>query len=100
MMVMTDKRRDSWFLVMWKTIWRLWRGDSLDGRPDCTLLRGLLRCLSFWRVLLGMLLMLLISSKECRPPWTSPKALLRRLGVHSSVFMIGLTNHEIIGALF
>jgi len=75
-------------------------GDSLDGRLNHALLRGLLRCLSFWRVLLEMLVMWLISSKECQPPWTSPKALLQHLGVHLSVFMIGMINYERIGALF
>jgi hypothetical protein len=47
-----------------------------------------------------MLVMLLISDKECRAPWINPKALLLRLGVHSSVFMIQLTSYQEIEAIF
>jgi len=54
-MEMADNRWDLWFLVMWKTIWHLWRSDSFTGRPDRTLLRGELRFLRSPRVPKGML---------------------------------------------
>jgi hypothetical protein len=40
-----DNRRDSWFLVMCTTIWRFVWSDSLDGRPDRGLFKGVLRFL-------------------------------------------------------
>jgi len=98
-MDITDKRRNSWFLVIWKTIWRLWWGDSLGGRPNHTLLRGVFRFLSCLRVPLGMLVMVVISDKEYRPPSINPNALLRRLGVQWGVFMMWLINYERIEAL-
>jgi hypothetical protein len=85
---------------MWKTIWCLSWMDSLEGWPDHTLLRGMLRFLRSPSVPLGMLVIWLISDKECRQHWMSPKALLLRLGVQWGVFMIRLIHYRGIEALF
>jgi hypothetical protein len=47
-----------------------------------------------------MLVIWVISLSECLPPWINPKALLRRLGVHSTVLMMYSSDYQIIGALF
>ena len=47
-----------------------------------------------------MLVIWLISDKECRLPSIKPKALLLRFGVHSTVFMTYLINYNEIGSLF
>ena len=67
---------------MWKMIWYLWHSKSLDGRPFYTLLRGKLRFLRFARVLLRILVICVISLRECLPPWINLKALLHHLDVH------------------
>ena len=100
MMEMADNRRDLWFLVMWKTIWRLWRSDSFLGRPDHTLFRGELRFLRSPKVPRGMLVIWDISDKEWRAPWIKPNALLLFLGVHSRVFITWLTNYSDFASLF
>jgi len=39
-------------------------------------------------------------AEEYRPPWTSSKALLRGLEIHSSVFIIRMINYKRIEAVF
>ena len=60
---MRAKRRDAWFLVIWRTIWRLWRSDSFNGRPDRGLLSGELRFLRSPRVPKGILVICEISER-------------------------------------
>jgi len=100
MMDSADRQRDWWFRVIWKMIWHLWHSDSLDRRPFCTLLRGVLDFLRFARVLLGILVICVISLRECLPPWINPGALLHRLGIHSAVCMMYSGGYQKIEALF
>ena len=85
---------------MWKTIWRLWRSESLLGRPDRGLFRGVLRFLRSPRVCLGMLVILVISLRECLSPWINPKALLRFFGVHCTMERTYLNCYQGIEAPF
>jgi len=96
----TDKRWDSWFLVMWKTIWHLSGTDSLGGQPDPTLLRDVFCFLRFPSVHFGILVMWKIFEREYWPPWIKLKALLLHLGVYSWVSMMWLMNYQRIEALF
>jgi len=96
----TDKWWLAWFLVIWKTMWHLWRSDGLPGWPDRGLLRGVLRFLRLPRVPLGMLVIWVISLRECLAPWNNLKALLLRLGVHSTMRMMYLNRYWRIGVPF
>jgi hypothetical protein len=46
-------------------------GGQLGWTTGSCVTEGVVALSEFLEVLLGMLVMLLISSKECRPPWTA-----------------------------
>jgi len=94
-----DRQQDWWFREMWKMIWCLWYFDSLDGWPFCILLRGVLRILRFSSMLLEILVIYVISLRECLLPWINPKALLHHLGVHLMVYMMYSGSYQKIEVL-